>query len=162
MGNYNNTILYIAFSRYSLYIFFSFVKTFPSGLLQPQHTGSPKPVPLKAMGGSPLTLMRFEQLSHYHIHSQVASEVRLQGWYWSVKLGARNAGASLLYYFIGNVYRNIWGKEGFSPPVTGSCFLSYKPKAWGCIQSKRIRKEEAGVGIFLKSFSKCKCTSFFP
>lgn len=30
------------------------------------------------MGGSPLTLMRLEQLTHYHAHSQVASKARLQ------------------------------------------------------------------------------------
>lgn len=63
----------------SVFIFFPFVWTFPRGLLQPQHTGSPKPVPPKAMGGAPLVLMGWEQLSHCHTHSQVTSKARLQG-----------------------------------------------------------------------------------
>lgn len=116
-------------------------------------SSSPKPVPPKAMGGAPLALFNEVGAAHPLSHPQPGhfkSKIAGQGWYFSAMLDFRNAGTSLLYYCVGKVYGSVWGKGGFSPPITGTCFCPTNSRSESASRAKWSEGKTAGDKVFKK------------
>lgn len=81
------------------------------------------------MGGSPLTLMRLEHLTHYHAHSQVASKARLQArGDISLQCWALETQVSPCYITLLEMYMAAFeGRVASAPRLLGAAFHPTSP-----------------------------------